>query len=183
MIPNHSILSLSIAHRSARPGRAGTSQAAIARYERNTVSPTVSTLERIMRAAGLELQLSSGPAIPSNLSTAQAACLRRHRRDVKRLARRAGAANVRVFGSVARGAAGLDSDIDLLVDFDSSSGLLPILHLRQSLSEFLGYEVDVTSLDMLREDVAASALAQAVPLRAAGSVDQLWGAVTRTVGK
>ncbi len=35
--------------------RAGTSQPAIARYERGDVSPRVATLDRIVRACGLEL--------------------------------------------------------------------------------------------------------------------------------
>ncbi|MGI9119261.1 MAG: helix-turn-helix domain-containing protein [Acidimicrobiales bacterium] len=35
--------------------RAGTSQPAIARYERGDVSPRVATLDRIIRACGLEL--------------------------------------------------------------------------------------------------------------------------------
>lgn len=91
-------------------------------------------------------------------------CLRRHRKAVLRLARQVGARNVRLFRSVARGDATEDSDIDLLVDFDSAAGLLPILHLGEQLSVLLGYNVDVAPADMLRDDVAASALAQAVPL-------------------
>ena len=144
--------------------RAGTSQAAIARYETNAVSPAVSTLDRILRATGTTLHLSSVPAEPANLSGAQATCLRRHRKDVIRLARQAGARNVRIFGSVARGHATAESDIDLLVDFDSSAGLLPILHLREQLSALLGYEVDIVPADMLRDEFAASAHAQAVSL-------------------
>jgi uncharacterized protein len=144
--------------------RAGTSQAAIARYERNTVSPAVATLERILRAAGTTLKLSSASAVSADLSGDRATCLRRHRKEVLRLARQVGAHNVRLFGSVARGDATDDSDIDLLVDYDSSAGLLPILHLGEQLSALLGYKVDVAPSDMLRDDVAASAHAQAVPL-------------------
>lgn len=40
--------------------RAATSQPAIARYERGDVSPRVDTLDRIVRACGLELQPSLG---------------------------------------------------------------------------------------------------------------------------
>jgi uncharacterized protein len=144
--------------------RAGTSQAAIARYENNTVSPAVATLERIMRAAGSTLELSTTSAPQANLSGVRAACLRRHRKEVLRLVRHVGARNVRLFGSVARGDSTGDSDIDLLVDFDSTAGLLPILHLSEQLSVLLGYKVDVAPADMLRDDVAASAHAEAVPL-------------------
>ena len=144
--------------------RSGTSQAAIARYENNTVSPAVATLERVMRAAGAALHVSSEPAAPSDLTSDQAIRLRHHRRDVIKLARRAGATNLRLFGSVSRGEARLDSDIDLLVDFDSSAGLLPILRLREELSDLLGYDVDIAPSDMLRDDVAVSVLAEAVAL-------------------
>lgn len=80
------------------------------------------------------------------------------------LSRRAGATNLRLFDSVSRGEARPDSDIDLVVDFDSSAGLLPILRLREELSELLGYNVDIVPADMLRDDVAVSALAEAVAL-------------------
>ncbi len=45
--------------------------------------------------------------------------LRRHRVAIRRIARAERASNVRVFGSVARGDAGLSSDYDLVVDLDS----------------------------------------------------------------
>ena len=42
-------------------GRAGTSQAAIARYERAQVMPDVPTLFRVLRACGFDLRLSLAP--------------------------------------------------------------------------------------------------------------------------
>ena len=42
--------------------------------------------------------------------------VREHRDEILRIAARHGATNVRVFGSVARGTAGPESDLDLLVD-------------------------------------------------------------------
>jgi predicted nucleotidyltransferase len=44
--------------------------------------------------------------------------LTRRRDQILTLAARHGAANVRVFGSVARGEAGAESDIDFLVDLE-----------------------------------------------------------------
>ena len=41
--------------------RAGTSQSAVARLERGTSSPTLATLERLVRGAGFELRLSLVP--------------------------------------------------------------------------------------------------------------------------
>ena len=47
--------------------------------------------------------------------------LRQLRDEILRIAEQYGASNVRVFGSVARGDARPDSDVDLLVDFASTT--------------------------------------------------------------
>jgi len=44
--------------------RAGTSQSAIARLERGHSSPTLSTLERLVRAAGFDLRIELVPRAP-----------------------------------------------------------------------------------------------------------------------
>jgi predicted nucleotidyltransferase/DNA-binding XRE family transcriptional regulator len=145
--------------------RAGTSQAAVARYESGASSPSLATLERLVRAAGAELVLTTTPAPAADLSGARAVRLRRNRREILRLAREAGATNVRVFGSVARGEDDASSDIDLLVDYDAASaGLLPIGRLEAALETLLGEPVDVSPADMLRPEVAAAAHREAVPL-------------------
>jgi predicted nucleotidyltransferase len=56
-----------------------------------------------------------------------------------------------VFGSVARGEDGPDSDIDLLVDFEADSSLFDLLHLTQLLEELLGRSVDVVSTGGLKD--------------------------------
>ena len=144
--------------------RAGTSQAAIARYETGAVSPSVSTLERVLRAAGMHLSLAAVPAVATDLSGLRASLLRRNRGEILRLARAAGVRDVRVFGSVARGDAHTRSDIDLLVDFDVSHGLMPIVTLKLQLEELLHESVDIAPVALLKPEVAASALAEAVPL-------------------
>jgi len=45
---------------------------------------------------------------------------------------RAGGSNLRVFGSVARGEDGADSDVDLLVDLPDDTGLFALLALVSS---------------------------------------------------
>lgn len=77
---------------------------------------------------------------------------------------RYGAANARVFGSVARGEAREDSDLDLLVDLVPGGGneLLRVAGLSEELSELLGVRVDVVSADLLRREVSATAHADAV---------------------
>lgn len=146
--------------------RAGTSQPAVARYESGTASPSVRTLERLLRAAGQRVQLASelvGP--PADLGGARMRRLRMHRAQIERAVRQAGAGNVRVFGSVARGQDQPESDIDLLVDFDvRAHGGIPLIRLRRVLSQLLGERVDVVTADLLRPEVAARATAEAVPL-------------------
>lgn len=52
-------------------------------------------------------------------------------------------AKVRVFGSVARGEATENSDLDLLVDMEEGRTLLDLIGLGQELSDLLRCKVDV----------------------------------------
>jgi uncharacterized protein len=70
--------------------------------------------------------------------------LRTHREEIITLARRNKAFNVRVFGSVARGDARPDSDLDLLVEFETDASLYDLSALRLALIDLLGCEVDCT---------------------------------------
>ena len=67
------------------------------------------------------------------------------RRDILRLAAQHGARNVRLFGSVARGEARQDSDIDVLVEFEPGRTLLDRIGLMQDLEDLLGRKVDVVT--------------------------------------
>lgn len=80
--------------------------------------------------------------------------------------RRYGAANPRLFGSVARGDATSDSDIDLLVDLVPGGGneLLRVAGIAEELGQILGLRVDVVAAQLLRGEVSASALADSVAL-------------------
>ncbi|MDZ7677694.1 MAG: nucleotidyltransferase family protein [Acidimicrobiales bacterium] len=71
--------------------------------------------------------------------------------------------SVRVFGSVARGDAGENSDIDLLVDFEPGSSLFDLLHLTEELEQLLNHRVDVVSTGGLK-DRDRRILAEAVDL-------------------
>ena len=75
----------------------------------------------------------------------------RHRDQIIEAAARHGASNVRVFGSVARGDASEQSDVDLLVDFDAGSSLFDLLHLTEELEQLLGRPVDVVSTGGLKQ--------------------------------
>jgi predicted nucleotidyltransferase/DNA-binding XRE family transcriptional regulator len=142
--------------------RAGTSQPAIARYETGAAQPSLLTLERLLAACGARLELRL--AMETRRTAVSTSVVRRHRRELLDLARRYGARNVRVFGSTARGEAGPDSDVDLLVDLEPTRTLLDLIGLRQEASELLGVDVDVATPDMLREPVRHEAERDAVPL-------------------
>jgi len=103
-----------------------------------------------------------------SIVTAESASLRAavaaHRAVVDEVLGRYQATNPRLFGSVARGDATAVSDIDLLVDLLPSGGneLLRVAGIAEELSELLGRRVDVVAPSLLRGEVSASALADAV---------------------
>jgi predicted nucleotidyltransferase len=73
------------------------------------------------------------------------------REQVMAVAARHHANRVRLFGSVARGDDGPDSDIDLLVDFDLDSSLFDLMQMTRELEELLGHSVDVVSAGGLND--------------------------------
>jgi predicted nucleotidyltransferase len=89
--------------------------------------------------------------------------LRTKRDDILLIAAKYGASNVRVFGSVARGEADEQSDIDLLVDLEPKRSLLELAGLLVDLEELLGCKVDVVPEDSLRKRIKDRVLKQEVP--------------------
>ena len=90
--------------------------------------------------------------------------LQSKRVDILRLADRHGASEVRVFGSVARGEAGSDSDVDLLVKLAPERSLLDHVALWQDLEDLLGRKVDLVSEKALHWLIRDHILKEAVPL-------------------
>ena len=90
--------------------------------------------------------------------------LHEKREDILRLAKEYGAYSVRVFGSVARGEADENSDIDLLVDMEKGRSLLDMGGLLMDLQDLLGHDVDVVTVPGLRERIKDRVLKDAVPL-------------------
>jgi len=86
------------------------------------------------------------------------------RKDILSVASRHGATNVRVFGSVARGDANDQSDIDLLVEFNAETSLIDHIALIQDLEDLLGCKVDVVSERGLKDSIRARILRDAVAL-------------------
>lgn len=150
--------------------RAGTSQSAIARYERSVSTPSLATLERLLRACGQPLQFAT-PAEPKRRAApaparlrSRAALIRRHRDRLLTAARRNGAREVRIFGSVARGEDSPDSDIDLLVELEPERTLLDLIAFQQDAGDILGIHVDAATPEILKDRVRERVLAEAVTL-------------------
>ncbi|MDG2991477.1 nucleotidyltransferase family protein [Candidatus Synechococcus calcipolaris G9] len=87
------------------------------------------------------------------------------RDEILKIAAKHGAYNVRVFGSVARGEADEESDIDFLVDYslDRISPWFPA-GLVLDLKKLLGRKVDVATEAALKERIREQVLTEAVPL-------------------
>lgn len=90
--------------------------------------------------------------------------LREKREEILRIAARHGASNVRVFGSVARGEAGPDSDIDFLVELEPDRSLLDHSALLVDLEDLLGRKVDIAEPAGLHWYIREQVMREAVPL-------------------
>lgn len=78
---------------------------------------------------------------------------------------RHGAGNARVFGSVARGDARKESDLDLLLDLEPGRSLLDLAGVVVDLQDLLGCRVDVTREGGLRRPaLRARILREAITL-------------------
>jgi|SRR5712664_2879984 predicted nucleotidyltransferase len=86
------------------------------------------------------------------------------REEILQIAARHGAKKIRVFGSVARGEARADSDIDFLVDMEPGRSLFDLGGLLMDLQEVLGRKVDVVTEKGLRSRIRERVLREAVPL-------------------
>ncbi|MCC7361925.1 MAG: nucleotidyltransferase family protein [Anaerolineales bacterium] len=86
------------------------------------------------------------------------------RQAILELAAKRGARNVRVFGSIVRGEADADSDIDLLVDLEPGRSLFDLGGLLMDLQALLGRPVDLVTEAGLRPRLRRQVLAEARPL-------------------
>lgn len=87
--------------------------------------------------------------------------LQARRDEILQIAAQHGARNVRVFGSVARGAADAQSDVDLLVDLEPGRSLLDHAALMLELEALLHRKVDIATERGLRQRIRDRVLAEA----------------------
>ncbi len=87
-----------------------------------------------------------------------------NRDELNAIARKYGANNIRIFGSVARREESASSDIDLLVDMDENASLLDLARLKNELEDLLGKTVDISTKPALHPLLAEDILKEAIPL-------------------
>lgn len=88
----------------------------------------------------------------------------RKREDILRVAAEHGAVSVRLFGSLVRGEAHSNSDLDVLVEFEADRTLLDQVGLRLALQKLLGRNVDVATPNTLHPHIRQKVLDEAIPL-------------------
>jgi uncharacterized protein len=73
-----------------------------------------------------------------------------------------GVRSISLFGSVARGDAGPDSDIDLLVDLERGVTLFGLVRIQGRLESLLGRSVDVVPRNGLRSELRQQVFAEEI---------------------
>ena len=90
--------------------------------------------------------------------------LRVKRDEILRICTKYGARNVRVFGSVARGDADEQSDVDFLVELEPGRTLFDLGGLQYDLEQLLECRVDVVTERGLKPRIRERVLQETVPL-------------------
>jgi hypothetical protein len=90
--------------------------------------------------------------------------IRGKRMEIREIAQKYGAENIRIFGSVARGEENDNSDIDFLVDMKKKPNLLNRIAFMQELEDFLGRKVEVVTVKNLRAYFRDKVIQEAINL-------------------
>jgi len=85
--------------------------------------------------------------------------LAEHRSEI---ASRFGVASLSLFGSIARGEAAADSDVDILVTFVKTPGIFGFLELKEYLENLLQCSVDLVTKNALKKQFREQILAEAL---------------------
>ena len=90
--------------------------------------------------------------------------LKERRKEVLLIAAKYGARDIRLFGSLARGEADENSDVDLLVQLEPGRSLFDLGGLQFELEALLGCRVDVVTQRGLKPRIRERVLQEAVTL-------------------
>ena len=92
------------------------------------------------------------------------ALLREKRDEILLIARKHGAYDLRVFGSVSRNENDNASDIDILLRFEKGRSLLDHAALVVEMEDVLGCKIDIVTEQGLKERIRARVVSEAVPI-------------------
>jgi uncharacterized protein len=90
--------------------------------------------------------------------------LKEKRQEILRVAAKYGARRMRIFGSVVRGEADAESDLDFLVELEPGRSPLDLGGLQFELESLLGRRVDVVTERGLKPRIRERVLREAVPV-------------------
>lgn len=86
------------------------------------------------------------------------------RSEIEMAVENAGASNIRVFGSLARGEDGPESDIDLLIDIPDGFSLFDLGRLQAEVAEIACHPLDLVPTRGLKGAIKSNAMKEAIPL-------------------
>ena len=86
------------------------------------------------------------------------------RRELPRMRDLYGVESFALFGSYVRGEAGPESDLDVIVRFRRTPGLLRYIELENYLSDLLGVRVDLVMAEALKPKIGQRILAEVEPV-------------------
>ncbi len=144
--------------------RAGTTQSVISVYEAGRRQPSLPTLASLVAATGYRLDMQLRRPERGSLSGPLGVEVRRRRAAIRRVLSDYDVRLLGVFGSVARGEEGPDSDVDLLVDLPDTMSLLTLGRLTEELEALLSARVELIPVGDLKPGVRPQVLAELVRL-------------------
>ena len=109
--------------------------------------------------------ISTDAATPETLALRE--ILDAHRGELDEILAKYKATNPRLFGSIARGTASANSDIDILVEMDPADGNLLMRAsglMEETRALFDRSDIDIFPLQLLKRPISEAALAEAVAL-------------------
>jgi predicted nucleotidyltransferase len=140
-------------------------------------SPTTLRLDPQLKKAAVRLAGSAGKSLTDLVEEGlrlvvdrsvrrlrPSVAVERHRGALLDIVRRHGAANPRIFGSVARGEDDKESDLDLLVDRLPGTGLMKLAELQLEAETLLGLPVHVHTPEGLKDEIHAVVMQEVRPL-------------------